>query len=80
MGEFGFPQPAGLRLFEADRVAAEGTRQAAISAAIAAGGNVAAAVKTAEIAFHRALLASGQQNGIQNGSRHALRELGATLT
>ena len=48
---------------------AEGTRQQAVSAAIAAGGGsstVAAAVRTVELTFYRALRDSAIANGLQS--------------
>jgi hypothetical protein len=75
----GFPKQIGLEQFEMDRAAAEGARQEAVAAAIAAGGGgVGAAVKAADIAFHRAVIASAQKNGVQTGGFQALRDLGAT--
>jgi hypothetical protein len=43
---------------------AETTRQTAVSAAIAAGGNVAGAIKTAEIAYYRSVIASCVTNNL----------------
>lgn len=61
-------------------VAAEGTRQQEVSAAIVAGGGtavVAAAVRTSEIKFYRALRDSAIANGQQSAQFHqALRDLG----
>jgi len=60
---------------------AESTREGAVSGAIAAGGGsavVAAAVKTAEIAFYRAVIKSAIVNGQQSAQfGQALRDLGA---
>lgn len=61
-------------------VAAESTRQQEVAVAIAAGGGsatVAAAVRTAEIKFYRALRDSAIANGQQSAQFHqALRDLG----
>jgi hypothetical protein len=61
-------------------VLAEGTRQQEVSAAIIAGGGsptVAAAVRTAEIKFYRAVIASAVANGQQSAQfGQALRDLG----
>ena len=58
----------------------EMTRQGAVSAAIAAGGGsatVAAAVRTAEIAHYRRIIASCLANGLQSAQfGQALRDLG----
>lgn len=63
---------------QATCVAAEGNRQQEVSAAIAAGGSnatVAAAVKTAEIKFYRALRDSALANGVQSAQfSEALRQ------
>ncbi|MET4149907.1 hypothetical protein [Bradyrhizobium sp. RT7b] len=59
-------------------VAAEGTRQQEVSAAIVAGGGsatVASAVRTAEIKFYRALRDSAAANGQQSAQfSEALRQ------
>jgi hypothetical protein len=59
---------------------AEGTRQVAVTAAIAAGGGsatVQAAIKTAEIAYYRSCVASCVANGVESGIfRTALQHLG----
>jgi hypothetical protein len=66
MSGFGFPVSPGLAAFEADRTAAEGAHQQAIAAAVSAGGStVGEAVRAADIAFHRAVIASAQRNGVQ---------------
>lgn len=79
MSGFGFPERTGLKQFEADRAAAEGERQQATATAVAAGGgNVGAAVRAADIAFHRAVIASAQKNGVQTGNFQALRDLGVS--
>jgi hypothetical protein len=61
-------------------IAAEGTRQNDVAQAILAGGGsgvVAAAVRTAEIKFYRALIASAVANGQQSAQfGQALRDLG----
>ncbi|WP_018320243.1 hypothetical protein [Bradyrhizobium sp. WSM2793] len=61
-------------------LAAEGTRQQEVAAAITAGGGnatVAAAVRTAEIKFYRALRDSAIANGQQSAQFYqALRDLG----
>lgn len=65
---------------QATCVAAEGARQQAVSAAITAGGGsatVAAAVRTAEIAFYRTVRDSAIANGQQSAQFYqALRDLG----
>ncbi|WP_407194393.1 hypothetical protein [Bradyrhizobium sp. STM 3566] len=65
---------------EAACIAAEGTRQQEVAAAIAAGGGsatVAAAVRTAEIKFYRAIRDSAIANGQQSAQFYqALRDLG----
>jgi hypothetical protein len=59
---------------------AEMLRQAAVSAAVAAGGGnatVAAGVKTAEIAYYRSVIASCVANGLPSSNfTQALRDLG----
>jgi hypothetical protein len=59
---------------------AESTRQVAVTAAVAAGGGsaaVQAAIKTAEIAFYRAAVASCVANGVESEIfRTALLHLG----
>jgi hypothetical protein len=59
---------------------AEMARQVAVSAAAVAGGGsaaVALAIKNAEIAFYRSVVASCLANGLQSsGFREALRSLG----
>jgi hypothetical protein len=58
----------------------EMNRQGAVAAAIAAGGGsatVAAAVRTAEIAYYRRVIASCLANGLQSAQfGQALRDLG----
>jgi hypothetical protein len=63
---------------EAACVTAESARQTAVAAAIAAGGGtVQSAVKTAEIAFYRSVVASCLANGLPFGNfTQALRDLG----
>lgn len=65
---------------QATCIAAEGARQQAVSAAIVAGGGsaaVTAAVRTAEIAFYRAVRNSAIVNGQQCAQFYqALRDLG----
>jgi hypothetical protein len=57
--------------------AAEMTRQTGVSAAIAAGGNPASAIRTVEIAFYRSVIASCVANNIEAGGfRQALHDLG----
>ena len=76
----GFPINPALLQFEADRSLAEGQRQQATSGAVAAGGSnqiVAAKVRAADIAYHRAVSASGQRNGVRVDNQQALRDLGA---
>jgi hypothetical protein len=59
--------------------AAESTRQVAVAAAITAGGGsaaVAAAIKTAEVAYYRAVIASCVANGVEAGGfRQGLHDL-----
>jgi len=77
MTDIGFPEQVGLKEFEADRIAAKGAWQAEISLAHEAP-DVQAAVRAADIAYHRSLVASGLRNGVRfDGSQHALRDLGA---
>ncbi|MEH2570254.1 hypothetical protein [Bradyrhizobium sp. AZCC 2289] len=63
---------------------AEMTKQAAVSAAIAAGGGsaaVAAAIKTAEAAFYRSVIASCVANNIEAGAfREGLHNLTGVWT
>lgn len=58
----------------------EMTRQAAVAAAVAAGGGsaaVASAIRTAEIAFYRSIVASAVANGLPSSNfTQALRDLG----
>lgn len=65
-------------------VAAEGTRQQEVSAAIVAGGGsatVAAAVRTAEIKFYRVLRDSALANGLQSAQfSEALRQNYGVIT
>jgi hypothetical protein len=58
------------KVHQAAAINAEMTRQGAVAAAVAAGGGsaaVAAAIKTAETAFYRSVIASCVANGIEAG-------------
>jgi hypothetical protein len=68
------------KIHAATCVASEGTRQNDVAQAILAGGGsgtVAAAVRTAEIAHYRRVVASAVANGLQSAQfGQALRDLG----
>jgi hypothetical protein len=71
---------SGHPVHDATCVGSENTRQNAVAAAIAAGGGsatVAAAVKAADVAFYRSVIASCKANGLPfNNFSHALWDLG----
>ena len=67
----------GIKAHDDTCIAAEMNRQTAVAPAIAAGGAVQSAVKSAEIAFYRSVVASCLANGLPFGNfTQALRDLG----
>ena len=67
----------GIKAHDDTCIAAEMNRQTAVAAAIAAVGVVQSAVKSAEIAFYRGVVASCLANGLPFGNfTQALRDLG----